>query len=54
MLKCFLDRIQYYPNPSNRQHTKVGVIQAVKANQMYSILPSGESQPIGIYNIFFF
>ncbi|CAG8576097.1 1786_t:CDS:2 [Funneliformis mosseae] len=42
------NRIQYYPNPNNHQHTNVGVIQESKPNQMYSVLPTGESKPIGI------
>ncbi|GBC35027.2 hypothetical protein GLOIN_2v1870174 [Rhizophagus irregularis DAOM 181602=DAOM 197198] len=44
------NRIQYYPNSSNHQHTKVAVIQEVKPNQIYSILPNGESERIGILN----
>ncbi|EXX78635.1 hypothetical protein RirG_013300 [Rhizophagus irregularis DAOM 197198w] len=43
------NRIQYYPNSSNHQHTKVAVIQEVKPNQIYSILPNGESERIDIH-----
>jgi len=54
-----LDRVQYYPNPSNHQHTKVGVIRPIifignnniRINEIKKILKENHNQYIYIMNI---